>query len=167
MQTVLQKWQTPRTLAAVLYFLAGVLLMDALQDTWEILHFDWYRVMQADMPDGLVCLRWVVSITLRIAMLGAAAGVLLRRDDCRRLLLGICGFNLMTIFLHHRYPSFIYISNYLNLNAEDFRQTATWFGRQVYPGAVVRMMDAWVREFCLAFVGIVFFINPKVKQLFR
>jgi hypothetical protein len=167
MPAALEKFRTPKALAVMSGALAAVLLADALDDIREILHFDWYRVMQADMPDWLVCVRWVVSITLRIGMLWAASGVLFRRDNCRRLLLVLSWFNLLTFFLHHRYPSFIYISSYLDLNTEDFRRTVSWFGHPVYLGAVARMLDAWMREFCLAFVAIMFFINPKVKELFR
>jgi len=29
------------------------------------------------------------------------------------------------------------------------------------------MLDAWVREIVVAFVGFAFFINPRVKRLFR
>ena len=142
--------------------------MDVYDDLWEIFHFDWYRVMQADMPDWLVCIRYVVSVTLRILTLWAVAGVMtVRRQPYRRLLLGLAWFNALTIFLHHRYSSFIYISTYLNLNSEDFLLTVKWFGHRLYPGVLGRMLDAWVREFFLAFITIAFFMNANVKRLFR
>jgi hypothetical protein len=152
---------------AGLWLVALILLADNYHDLWEIFHFDWYRVMQADMPDWLVCVRFVVSLTLRIFLLWAVAGVLARREPYRKFLLVLCWFNALTFFLHHRYPSFIYISHYLNTNAEDFLLTANWFGHSVYVGAVARMFNAWVTEILPAMIGIIYLMNPSVKRLFK
>jgi hypothetical protein len=167
MRDLIEKLESPPVLKAGLWGLAFLILADTYHDLWEIFHFDWYRVMQADMPDWLVCVRFVVSASLRIGMLWAVAGVVALSDRHRKLLLGLALFNAMTFFLHHRYPSFIYISEYLGENAEDFVRTVSVFGHQIYWGAVVRMFDAWLGEFSLAILTIAFFINPKVKQLFR
>ncbi len=167
MRALLNKLDNPWVLKAGLWGMALFILFDTFEDLWEIFHYDWYRVMQADMPDWLVCVRFVVSLSLRIGMLWAVAGVLALREPHRKLLLCLAGFNAVTFFLHHRYSSFVFISNYLGLNAEDFVQTVTWFGHQFYPGAVGRMLDAWVGEFSLAIFSIAFFMNPSVKRMFR
>ena len=152
---------------AGIWVFSMVLILDAYQDLLEIFQYDCYRVMQADLPDWLVCVRYVVSVTLRILMLWAVAGILTRREQYRKLLLGLCWFNVLMVFAHHRYPSFVYISNYLGLNSEDFQQTVRWFGHWYYPGAVVRMLTACFREFFLAGITIQFFMYPKVKKLFQ
>jgi hypothetical protein len=167
MRAVLDKLQNPPVLAAGLWGLAIILIVDVYQNLWDIFHFDWYRVMQADLPDWLVCLRYVISITLRILMLWAAAGILARSEQHRKLLLGICGFNIVTLFWHHRYSSFLYISSYLGLNIEDYTQNMLLFGHWYYPGTVARMLNAYVWDLFLAFISIVFLTNPNVKRLFR
>ena len=144
-----------------------ILLADCFYDLWEIFHYDWYRVMQADSPDWLVCIRYVVSVSLRILMLWAIAGTLTRQEQYRKLLVGLCIFNILTVFLHHRYESFVYISNYLGTDTQDFAHTVTWFGHHIYSGAAMRMLSAWVEEIFPAFIGLVFFMHPHVKRSFR
>ena len=152
---------------AGIWVTALFILVDSYHDLWEIFHYDWYRVMQADMPDWLVCVRYVVSVTLRILMLWAVAGVLIRREPYRKMLVALSYFNLAMIVFHHRYVSFVYISNFLGLNTEDFLQTVRVFGRDYYPGAVVRMLEAWINELFPAFLGIAIFSHPKIKRLFQ
>jgi len=153
-------------LAGVWIFLA-VHVLDTYRILWDNFHYDWYRVMQADLPDWLLCVRFVLSLALRILIFWAVAGVLTRRDQYRKFFLGLCWFRLAIVFVHHQYPSFVYISNYLGLNTEDFQQTALWFGHWYYPGAVVRLIGAWLEEFLLVFLTIIFFIHPRVKRLFQ
>lgn len=152
---------------AGVWAVSAAVVLYVFQDLWEIFHFDWYRVMLADFPDWLVCIRYIVSIALRIITLWAVAGVLTRREVYRKILVGLSYFNGLMVFIHHPYRSFVYISNYLGLNSDDFKLTAFWFGHHYYPGAVVRMLNVWVEEIFLAIVVILFFSHPRVKRLFQ
>jgi hypothetical protein len=152
---------------AGVWTLAAFHIWDTYRILWDNFHFDWYRVMQAEMPDWLVCVRFVFSTALRILILWAVVGVFARRDQYRRFFLWLCCIRLAMVFVHHQYPSFVYISAYLGLNTEDFQQTVLWFGHWYYPGAVVRLISAWFEEMSLMFITILYFIHPKVKRLFQ
>lgn len=153
-------------LAGVWIFCA-VLVWDSYRILWDNFHYDWYRVMQADLSDWQVCVRYVLSLTLRILIFWAVAGVFARRDQYRKVLIGLCIFRLAIVFVHHQYLSFVYISNYLGLNGEDFRLSVLWFGHWFYPGVVVRLISAWIEEFLLMAVTAAYFIHPNVKRLFQ
>ncbi len=167
MPTLREKFQNPAVLKAGLWAIALLILADAGNDLWEILHLEWYRVMMAATPDWVVCGRFIVSVALRVVTIWAVLGALFRREPYRKILVGLAWFNALTFYLHHPYSSFVYISNYLGLNTEDFLLSAHWFGQTVYPGAVVRMLYLWVEELLLAFLTLAFFSNPKVKPMFK
>ena len=151
----------------LVFGLALAVWFDAACDIWEIMHFDWYRVMQSDMPDQWVIVRWLGSMTLRIVTVLAVAGVVCRNDFYRRVLVTIGWINLVGVFLHHRYPSFIYLSEYLGLNLEDFRKMVYAGGHWYYPGAVMRMFNAYLDEIIIALPVIVILTRPKIKALFQ
>lgn len=152
---------------AGVWVICAVVLYNTFEDLWTIFHYDWYRASLAELPDWLVCVRYVVSITLRIVMIWAIAGVLARREEHRKVAVWLSFFNAVTVFAHHPYQSFVNASNYLGLNSEDFQQTVMWFGRQYYPGAVVRMLNVCIEELVVAGVVILVLSYPKVKRLFQ
>lgn len=66
----------------------------------------YYRSVHAPLTEGALLLRYAGSVGLRILGIVAGIGIVLRKEACRRLLVGLCSFTIVAIHWKHPLHSF-------------------------------------------------------------
>ncbi len=64
-------------------------------------NYGYYQQFFQFMPDSLIPWRYSFSLLLRITSIACGLGIILRKDIFRRILVGICVFNIVTIYWKH------------------------------------------------------------------
>lgn len=142
----------------------GVLLiLGSIYKLWGFLDYDYYRFMFQQLPEKVILARYFSSVTLRLAGLIAATGVLLLKDGFRKFLLLLCLFTLCSIYWKHPFYVFENISRY----------TEQQFLNKAGAGELTYPLHPWISLIFNYAVDIIFFgsalyyfTRSKIKEQF-
>jgi len=154
----------------VIYLLGFVLMMDtALELSYGVLDYKAYQFMFQWLPPQMIFLRYCVSVIWRCAFILALAGVCLRRDIFRKLLIALTWLDVMIIFWKHPYQAIINADIYTHTHLDYFSQIIRlpWSSHQYYTYILIVMLQLWILDLTKAFLIISIFSYREVRKFFR
>ena len=102
-----------------------LLILASIYKLWGFLNYGYYRFMFQQLTEQTIFARYCVSVTLRLAGLVIAVGVLFLKDNFRKLFLLLSLLTLCTLYWKHPFFVFENIAKYtehLFLNKMDVRE---------------------------------------------
>jgi hypothetical protein len=151
---MIEKLRTEKILFIFVIVLSLILIAYTFEELIELRHLDWYSAMFSGTPDWAVLLRYSASVARRVLLVIAAAGVIFRFELCRKVLIFIAWFNVLTIYWRHPYSAFVNIAHY--------------FGESPTHSVILkRMLSAYYMDFMIALIILMLLNNSKVKLMFK
>jgi hypothetical protein len=149
-----QGLKDPRPVGLTIF---GVLLIvGSLDKLFDFQDFAFYQLMFQGLPDWMVNIRYVLSVTLRFAGILCGMGILSLKNVYRRLGLFLCALTILTIYWKH--PAFVFENLARNLEPGE-AAFSPYFG---FARLIFSLMDV---GFAAGF--LYYFTRRTVKEKFR
>jgi hypothetical protein len=154
----------------VIYSVGLALVIDTvLELTYSVLDYKAYQFMFQWLPPQMIFLRYGISVIWRCAFILALAGVCLRMDIFRKLLIALTWLEVATLFWKHPYQSIINADIYAHSHLFYFSQTfhLPWSSQQYYPYIIIVMLQLCILDLCKAVLILLIFSSPEVRKFFK
>ncbi|MEI8012360.1 MAG: hypothetical protein WCI27_07785 [Candidatus Omnitrophota bacterium] len=141
-------------------FFGVILVLTSLWQIHLIPHYAKYKMINHDVPEGIMAFRYAVSYVLRLAGLVCGVGILFHVNICRKGLIFLFIFSILTLPLRHTYSSFyIYVKPLFNASGVSLvsLEVFTW----------MNVVCRWILDGIFAAAGIYYFTRPKVTAYFN
>lgn len=143
----------------ILYIIGPLIHMNTL-----ITQKDWYFSLYSHLPPWLTMARYSFSWLQRILAITAAIGLFYHKEICRKLLLALCSFTILTIYWKHPYEAFLKSNRLLDDQFGYLISGARMTFESLTPYSIVAHSILNV-AFCGAV--IYFLTRPQVKEVFK
>ncbi len=131
---------------------------------------EWYWELHGHLTEPWVTLRYLFSLFQRVVGLSIGIGVLLRKELCRKAILGLGIFSICVLPWKHSYQGFVEHTAILDEKYADMLMTiSTFSGSQFSFSAITvpAMLAHWLAD--ASFWCLVFWVmtRPSIKAIYR
>jgi hypothetical protein len=142
-----------------IFIFGGILILSSIYELYHIPAYSDYKMINKELPEKMIIIRFFVSYLLRVFGLASGVGVICLNNNCRKILLELCCFSIATICLRHTYKGFLHYTlplYYQNKVTDLSLQAFTW----------TAVIFSWAIEVSFCLSAIYYFTRPKVVKCF-